>query len=112
MESPCISLLSIFELKKNQGSQSGGFGKYKFKNFKSEKKSLQFQRLKGTGFGVSKEKLSLEMMLKNCLLSENDIKELKLNVVLYNFSLIDILLKKTLVKTVQKNYKAQSVKRI
>lgn len=112
IESPCISLLSILEIKKNKGSQSGGFGKYKFKNLYFEKKSLQLQRLKGTKFAISKKKLPLEMMPKNCLLSEDETKELELNVKSYNSSLIDILLKKTLIKTMQKNYKAQVVKRV
>lgn len=51
-------------------------------------------------------------MPKNCLLSEDEIKELKLNVKSYNSNLIDVLVKQTLIKKIQKNYKAQAVKRV
>lgn len=39
IKSPWVSMLSILEIKKNKGSKSGGVGKYKFKNFYSEKKN-------------------------------------------------------------------------
>jgi len=52
------------------------------------------------------------MMLKNFLLSEDEIKKLELDVESYNLNLIDILLKKTLIKTIQKDYKSQLVKRV
>ena len=112
IESPSVSLLSILEIKKNKGSNSGGVGKYKFKNFNSEKKKLQSERLKGTKFGISKKKLPLEMMPKNCQLSDDEVKKLEFDVKSYNLDLINILLKKTLIKTIQKNYKSQPVKRV
>lgn len=112
IESPLVSLLSILEIKKNKGSNSGGVGKYKFKNLNFEKKKLQSERLKGTKFAISKKNLPLEMMPKTCQLSGDEIKKLELDVELYNLDLIDILLKKTLIKTIQKNYKGQSVKRV
>lgn len=112
IESPSISLLSILEIKKNKGSNSGGMGKYKFKNLNFEKKELQLERLKGTKFAISKKKLSLEMMPKNCQLSDDEINKLKLDVESYNLDLINILLKKTLIKTIQKTYKGQPVKRV
>lgn len=112
IESPSVSLLSILEIKKNKGSNSGGVGKYKFKNLNSEKKKLQSERLKGTKFAISKKKLPLEMMPKNCQLSDDEVKKLKLDVESYNLDLINILLKKTLIKTIQKNYKSQPVKRV
>ena len=112
IESPSVSLLSILEIKKNKGSDSGGVGKYKFKNLNSEKKKLQSERLKGTKFAICKKKLPLEMMPKNCQLSDDEVKKLKLDVESYNLDLINILLKKTLIKTIQKNYKGQPVKRV
>jgi hypothetical protein len=112
IESPSVSLLSILEIKKNKGSNSGGIGKYKFKSLNSEKKKLQSERLKGTSFAISKKKLPLEMMPKKCQLSDDDVKKLNLAVESYNLDLINILLKKTLIKTIQKNYKSQSVKRV
>jgi hypothetical protein len=112
VESSFISLLSILEIKQNKGSYYGGYGKYKFKNFQYEKKILQLKCLKRTTCYKSKKLLPLEMIPKNCKLSEDVIEELKLKVQLYNDSLIDSLLKKTLVKTMQKNYKAQSAKRV
>lgn len=112
IESPWVSLLSIIEIKKNKGFKSGGVEKYKFKNFNSEKKKLQSERLKGTKFAVSKKKLPLEMMPKDCQLSKDDINKLELGVELYNLALIDVLLNKTLIKTMQKNYKAQLIKRV
>jgi hypothetical protein len=112
IESPSVSLLSILEIKKNKGSNSRGVGKYKFKNLNSEKKKLQSERLRGTKFAISKKKLPLEMMPKNCKLSDDDVKKLELDVESYNLDLINILLKKTLVKTIQKNYKGQPVKRV
>jgi hypothetical protein len=51
-------------------------------------------------------------MSKNFRLFDNNIKKLKLNLKPYNLSLIDFLLKKTLIKTIQKNYKAQSVNKV
>lgn len=61
---------------------------------------------------IKKNKLLSEMIPKNCQLFVDDIKKLELDVKLYNLSLINILLKKTLIKTIQKNYKAQPVKKI
>lgn len=52
------------------------------------------------------------MMPKDCQLSGDAIKKLRLDVESYNLGLIDVLLKKTLIKTIQKNYKAQPVKRV
>jgi hypothetical protein len=112
IESSWVSLLSILEIKKNKGFKSRGVGKYKFKNFNSEKKKLQSERLKSTKFAISKKKLPLEMMPKDCQLSDDDIKKLELDIESYNLGLIDVLLKKTLIKTIQKNYKAQPVKRV
>jgi len=112
IESSCVSLLSIIEIKKNKSFQFGRVGKNKFKNFNSEKKILQFQRLKGTKFAISNKKLPMKMIPKSCLLSEDEIKNLELNVKSYNLNLIDILLKKTLIKTIQKNYQANPVKRV
>jgi hypothetical protein len=61
---------------------------------------------------IKKNKLLSEMIPKNCQLFVDDIKKLELDIKLYNLSLINILLKKTLIKTIQKNYKAQPVKKI
>ena len=112
IESPSVSFLSILEIKKNKGSNSGGVGIYKFKNLHSEKKKLQSERLKGTKFATSNKKLPLEMIPKNWQLSDDDVKKLKLDVESYNLDLINILLKKTFTKTIQKNYKGQPVKRV
>ena len=107
-----MSLLSINNIKKNAESQIAGFGKYKFRNFNLEKKKLQFQRLKDTNIVINKKRLPLNIMSKNCLLFDNDSRELQLNIKFYNLSLTDVLLKKTLIKTIQKNYKAKAVKQV
>jgi hypothetical protein len=52
------------------------------------------------------------MMPKDCQLSNDDINKLELDVESYNLALINVLLKKTLIKTIQKNYKAQPVKKV
>ena len=98
IESPSVSLLSIFEIKKNKRFNSGGVGKYKFKNFNFEKKKLQLECLKGTKFAISKKKLPLEMMPKNCQLSNDEKKKLELDVESYNLYLINILLKENTYK--------------
>nr|WAK85045.1 hypothetical proteine [Amicula sp. isolate GU52X-4 cfCalB7] len=51
-------------------------------------------------------------MPKDCRLSDDEIKKVELDVESYNLDLINILLKKTLIKTIQKNYKGQPVKRV
>jgi hypothetical protein len=113
IESSSVSFLSILEIKKNKGFDSGEIEKYKFKDLHSEKKKkLHSERLKGTKFAISKKKLPLEMMPKNCKLSDDEVKKLKLDVESYNLDLINILLKKTLIKTIQPSYKSQPVKRV
>lgn len=46
------------------------------------------------------------------VLTKKEIKKLKKKIIMYNKNLIFMLLKKTLVKSIQKNYKADLVKRI
>jgi hypothetical protein len=112
IESPWVSLLSILQIKKNKDSKFEGVGAYKFKNINLGKKKLQYERLKGTKLAVSEKKLPLERMLKDCQLPNDGINKLKLGVELDNLALIDVLLKKTLIKIIQKNYKAQPVKKV
>lgn len=111
IESPIISLLSIFHMDKKR-FQLESFEKYKFKNFNSKKKFVQQRCLKKINCVRSNKKLSLQRMLQNCGLSENEMGKLKINVKSYSSSLIKLLLKKILIKIIQQNYKAQSLKRV
>jgi hypothetical protein len=55
---------------------------------------------------------SPSILLLSIIETKNNTKKLKSNVKFYNPSLVDVLLKKILIKTIQKNYKAQAIKRV
>lgn len=113
IESYSILLYCIFEYKKNSGSKTAGVDNIAFASLEDEKEKLIQIRLKGTRYSMSTKRFTIkkdkprvaELMLE-------DISKLKLNVKHINQQIVTKLLKKCNMKSLQKNYKASTIKRV
>lgn len=106
IESPVFSLYSVLFVKSNKSFINFGLGKWSFLNFEAKKYTLKKLKYKSACY----------VYFKKCFAKfwsfEKELIKLKHKIKSHNHKLIIELVKNTLIKTIQKNYKSGVVLRL
>lgn len=113
IESFSISVLAVYEISKSSGANTAGTDGDYFESLKSLKSDFLKKNLKNTRYQRSGKSFKVKKDLpKKALITDEILSTLKLNLKQVNLNLCFKLLKLSNFKTLRKNYKATSVKRI
>jgi hypothetical protein len=112
IESAAITLICIIEVKRNSGSRSSGLGNLAFCKYESMLLALQKKKLSNTKYLYSKKPILSKSIPQSYQVTELEISELKETIVKQDLKTINILFKKCLIKSFNKNYKSGSVERV
>nr|YP_010377420.1 hypothetical protein NDC64_mgp21 [Navicula tsukamotoi]QYB23107.1 hypothetical protein [Navicula tsukamotoi] len=113
IESFAISVLAVYEISKSLGANTAGTDGNFFKNLQSQKADFFKKNLKNTRYQRSGKSFKVKKDLpKKALINEEILSNLKLTLKEDNLDLCFKLLKQCNFKTLRKNYKASSIKRV
>jgi len=113
IESFAISVLAVYEISKSSGANTAGTDGNFFKNLQSQKADFLKKNLKNTRYQRSGKSFKVKKDLpKKALITKKILSDLELTLKQDNLDLCFKLLKQCNFKTLRKNYKASSVKRV
>jgi retron-type reverse transcriptase len=113
IESPAICLMAIHDLKSSSSSMTPGIDNVAFTSLTKKKQEYVTQKTKGTRYSKSSKTYKVKKDLPKAAVIDNQLESLlKKNMLIENDKLCWLLYKKCNIKSLKKNYRGSTVRRV